>query len=229
VTTKRQIQALAAPLLARNPDLALVGPYSIWFQPTGSIVREIIVNRTSDPDRFQLQWHLTECFLPEGYDGGAFGRCSSIIYRTDTWREVWRWSDPAMADDFVVCCERDVIPVLRPLDTDRKRLEFARDRRESWNRYGWTWYLMTEIALGNLDDARAIWLRNRAFYEAGHVFACGRSQKTYDRYRQIGPPLLAEDREALKNLLRTWIAENAVDSRHAVSWMREPLPIEEIT
>ncbi|MCJ2036588.1 hypothetical protein [Methylobacterium sp. J-068] len=227
MTTKRQIKALAAPLLARNPGLALVGSYSIWFPPTGNVVREIIIDRSSDPDRFQLRWHLTECFLPEGYDGGAFGRCSSFIFRTEARRDGWLWSDSAMADDFVVRCERDVIPILEPLDTDRKRLEFARSHPGSRGRYGWTWHLMTEIALGNLDDARAIWLENGAFYEAGHIFECRRDQKTYDRYRQLGPPLLADDRAALMNLLRVWITENAVGSRHAAFWTREPLPIED--
>jgi hypothetical protein len=227
MTTAKQIKTLVTPLLERHPDLVLANHCTLRFQPTGHVAREILINRTSVPDLFKLDWFLSESFHPGDIRGHTFGRCSSGIYRSEPRVSGWLWSDPTMAEDFVMSCEREAIPVLRPLDTDRKRLEFARDRPESQFRYPPEWRLITAIALGNLDDARAIWTGVKAYYAAGHAFADPYFQPSYDRISRMGEPLMADDRRALTDLLHAWETENAVGNKLAALRTPGPFPIEE--
>lgn len=227
MTTARQIKALVAPLLERNPDLVLADHCTLRFQPTGHVAREIFIDRTSVPDLFKLHWFLSEPFDPANRRGEAYGRCSSAIDRSEPRVRGWVWSDPTMAEDFVISCEREAIPVPRPLDTDRKRLEFARDRPESQPYYPPEWRLVNAIALGNLDDARAIWTGIAAYYAAGHVFANPNFQLPYDRIRRVGEPLMADDRRALIDLLYAWETENTVGNKRASLRTPGPFPIEE--
>lgn len=227
MTTAKQIKTLVAPLLERHPDLVLADFCTLRFQPTGHVAREILINRTSVPDLFKLHWFLSESFDPSDSRGMTYGRCSSGIHRSEPRVRGWVWSDPTMAEDFVISCEREAIPVMRPLDTDRKRLEFARDRPESQPYYPPEWRLVNAIALGNLDDARAIWTGIEAYYAAGHVFADPFFQPRYDRIRRIGKPLMADDRRTLTDLLYTWETENAVGCKRAALRTPGAFPIEE--
>ncbi len=134
-------------------------------------------------------------------------------------------SDPTMAEDFVISCEREAIPVLRPLDTDRKRLEFARIAR---NRSP----TIHRMAPGQRhrprqsSNARAIWtgiaaITRRVMSSPIPISSCPTTESAG------GEPLMADDRRALIDLLYAWETENTVGNKRASLRTPGPFPIEE--
>jgi len=132
-----------------------------------------------------------------------------------------------MQADFIARVEADALDRLRPLDTASKCLNFARARPETFIRLDSHWYLMTAIALGELDVARAIWAKTNGFYRPGRIMDEPFHQLEYDRLCLIGEPLMADDRAGLAALLHRWEAENIVGSPLEPHWVAERFPLED--
>jgi hypothetical protein len=105
-----QIRKLLKPLLARHPDLFMVGR-DIFVRPIRHISRAIILDRTSDPTRFaptyhvsmtchwiMIQWHRQLKHAPPG----------SVI---------WRWNHPDMPESLFTAIEDQALPALRAAST----------------------------------------------------------------------------------------------------------------
>ncbi|WP_156647599.1 hypothetical protein [Methylobacterium sp. Leaf87] len=228
MTTKRQIKSLVQPLLERNPDLVLVGHQTLWLRPVGSVGRLVLIDRTSDPDWCVVRWHLSEFFMPSTWSWEGLGRCSDRIWRSAGFAggQGWFWSDPTMYADFVTRVEADAIATLRPLDTTRKCLNFARTRPATIGHLHPYWHLITAIALGELDAARAMWAKTDGYYRPDRILDEARRQPMYDRLCLIGEPLMADDRAGLAALLHRWEAENIVGSPLEPYWVAERFPLE---
>jgi len=132
-----------------------------------------------------------------------------------------------MAADFVTRVEADVIPLLRPLDTVRKRLDFVRTRPQFQGYLASTWHLIAAIAAGDLDAARAIWAKTDGWYRPGRIMDEPYHQLEYDRLCLIDEPLMADDRAGLAALLHRWEAENIVGSPLEPYWVAERFPLED--
>ncbi|WP_379040987.1 hypothetical protein [Methylobacterium marchantiae] len=225
----KQVKGLAQPLLERNPDLAAAGRNSFWILPIGPIGRLIHVDRTSNPAYCVAGWHLVESFRPEVDSWSSLGRCNQRIARSKGFEggQGWFWSDPTIYDDFVTRIEADALAILRPLDTTRKCLEFARTRPATIGHLGPQWHLITCIVLGELDEAREIWAGIGRYYRKGTMTEDPSWQIMYDRYCLVGDPLMADDRAALAGLLHRWEAENIVGSPLEPYWRSELFPLEE--
>lgn len=226
MTTKRQMRKLVRPLFERHPDLALIGSEAIWITPAHHIARQIRIVRSSRAHYFTLQWCLTELFLPEAIAVDGYGWCYEGIGRSHNGGGIWSWSDPTMADDFLVRTEADCLPLLRSLDSFEAIIAFARKHPEAQWCLGRHWPLITDIALGRLDAARAVWSQIGRHYVTGEVLQEPALQLSYDRYCEIGPPLLADDRAALAKILHRWEAENVVGTVAEPHWQPTPFPLE---
>jgi hypothetical protein len=229
MTTKRQIKDLVQPLLERNPDLVLVGRQRLWLREIGSVGRMILVDRTGNPDCCVVDWFMPMFFMPEVSSWENLGRCHDRLFRSKNsgGGQGWYWSDPTMPADFITRVEADVIALLRPLDTVRKRLAFTRTRPQFQVYLGSHWHLIATIVAGELDAARAMWAKSRAFYRPGRVMDEPHHQLEYDRLCLIDEPLMADDRAGLAALLHRWEAENIVGSPLEPYWIKETLPLEE--
>lgn len=229
MTTKQQIKELVQPLLERNADLVLVGHQRVWLRDVGSVGRMIRIDRTSRAHCCIVDWRIPMFFMPEAYSWECLGRCHDRLFRSESsgGGQGWYWSDPTMAADFVTRVEADVIPLLRPLDTVRKRLDFVRTRPQFQGYLHPDWHLIAAIAAGDLDAARTIWAKMGEFYRPGRIMDEPYRQLEYDRLCLIDEPLMADDREGLAALLHRWEAEAIVGSPLEPHWVAERFPLED--
>jgi hypothetical protein len=229
MTTAREIKELVRPILERNAGLALVNRNFIWFCPTGQVGRLVLIDRTSRATCFAVRWHLTEFFMPDVKAWNDLGRCKDWIFRSKGFYggSGWYWTDPTIKDDFITRVEADAVAVLRPLDTTRKCLEFARTHAPSNGYLGPHWHLIAAIALGELDEAREMWTRMGRYYRQG-IPTEWDNATTFHRYRMLDGPLMAGDRTELAAILNGWAAEKVKGSPLEPHWEPGPLPIEEM-
>ncbi|WP_156467872.1 MULTISPECIES: hypothetical protein [unclassified Methylobacterium] len=229
MTTIKQIKGLANNLLDKNIDLVAAGRNSFWLLPIESIGRLIHLDRTSNPAYCVASWYLVEFFMPGVRSSSSLGRCSERIARSEGFEggQGWFWSDPTIYDDFLTRVEADALAILRPLDTTRKCLDFARTRPATVGRLGLDWHLVACIALGELDEARTIWSKIGKQYRNGAVMEDAHWQLINDRTCLIGEPLMADDRDALATLLHRWEAETIVGSPLEPFWRPSLFPLEE--
>ncbi|CAA2140953.1 hypothetical protein [Methylobacterium bullatum] len=229
MTTIKKIKGLAKSLLDRNTDLVAAGRNSFWLLPVGPVGRLIHLDRTSNPAYCVAGWYLVEFFMPGVRSSSSLGRCSGRIARSEGFEggQGWFWSDPTIYDDFVTRVEEDALAILRPLDTTRGCLDFARTRPATVGRLGLDWHLVSCIALGELDEARAIWSKMGKQYRKGAVMEDAHWQLINDRTCLIGEPLMANDRAALATLLHRWEAETIVGSPLEPFWRPSPFPLED--
>lgn len=235
MTNARQVKKLVAPLLVRNPDLIL-SEYKTWgyelcLLPVNHVLRHIWIQRASMASSFSVQFHVTEMFRPELCEPFTFGWCFDLVGRSPLTHPPgtggnWEWADPAMAADFVVQIEEQVLPILRRLDSVETFVAYARQHRE-WSWCGNFSRALTEIVLGNLDTARTIWGA-----EAKHFVPSKRPQgaadeyPTFDRFCALSAALLADDRPKLAQLLHAWEAEWVAVRKLSAHWRPTPFPFE---
>ncbi|GJE31386.1 hypothetical protein [Methylobacterium oxalidis] len=236
MATAKQIREIVNPLLMRHSDLILTDSDLIRIMPVGHVVRQIYIARSSQKRYFTLSWRLMEMFGPMN-TGRSLGNCYDLLGRAERFRPdgggggTWVWDDPTMAGDFVEQMEQDVLPFLRSLDTTEAALGFIKSHIRSSGHRGWHWWIIATIALGELDDARAIWPEYGGSHPAPDPDAPLPSWETEEgrwaRYGEIGPPLLADDRAALARILHRWEAENVRGTAIEPYWTPTPFPLEE--
>lgn len=226
MTTARQIRALTRPLLDRHADLALVAGRMVWLKPVAHVAREIWIDRTGRASDFYPKWHLTPMFTPEVTPASSGGWCWDLIRRPLRPGD-WNWIDPTVPEDFVRQVEAETLPILRPVDTLEAYVAFARAHREAAMSTGHRWTLVMEIALGNLEAARAWWDKAALGFSMDVPDLTPRERFVRGRYNELGPPLLDGDRAALAAILHRWERENVTGTAAEPIWTPTPFPIEE--
>lgn len=118
MTTRKQIKELAAPLLARNADLALVKSMIVVL-PVAHLLRFIFIERTGNADTCEPRWGTTYLFrnIPHIPVGDT-----RLLSRPGP-RKLWSWSDLGMIRSFVDTVESEVLPQLRAICTARDYLD----------------------------------------------------------------------------------------------------------
>lgn len=235
MTNLRQVKKLVAPLLARNSDLILSNyrtwGYELCLLPVDHVLRHVWIKRASMSPSFSVQFHVTEMFRPEPCERFTFGWCFDLVGRSPLTHPPgtggnWVWADPTMAADFVVQIEEQVLSILRPLDTVEKFVAYARQHRE-WSWCGDFSRALTEMVLGNLDEARTIWAA-----EAKHFVPSKRPEggaddyPTFDRLCALSAALLADDRVELARLFHAWESEWVAVRKLSAHWRPTPFPLE---
>ena len=155
MTTRRQIKELAAPLLARHADLALVKD-TIVIRPVNHLLNFILIERTGNVDTCEPRWGTAILFqwlgdLPIG--------ATRLLYRWGPLRR-WSWSDPTMIQSFVEAAENEVLPKLRAVRTLRDYWDKVPTHDPEQLIYEWHKLLMCSLALGWLDRTKALLEQN---------------------------------------------------------------------
>lgn len=230
MTTARQIKKLTRPLIERHADLALVDGRMVWLKPVAHVAREIWIDRTGRASSFKLKWYLTPIFIPEVTPASSGGWCWDFISRPlrpgVRGPGDWNWIDPAVPEDFVRQVEAEALPILRPVDTLEAYVAFARAHREAAMSTGRRWPLVMEIALGNLEAARAWWDKAVLGFSMDVPDLTRSDRFVRGRYNELGPPLLDGDRAALAAILHRWERENVTGTAAEPIWTPTPFPIE---
>jgi len=212
VTTRKQIRELAAPLLARNPDLVLEKDV-ILIRPIRHLFHFILIERTGNADTCDPRCATVLMFQRLNYFPIGMSR---LIYRPGPCG-LWSWSDPTMIESFLQTAENEVLPKLRAIRTleDYYYTVPSHDPRQLI--YDWFKLLLSSLALGWLDQARSLleqnprvlgnewgveyvqWLDEREAGLGTRLLECGDGLGRDDRLRIAGY-LHASEELSVRNL-----------------------------
>lgn len=226
MTNARQIKGIFAPLMKRNESLVALSGGFIWLTPVRHVACRVLIERSSDPDTCWPQWALLHTFIP-GWDLSiGIGERGHLKRPASSQERFWRWSDPSMIDDAVSVIETEALPLLRAmgeLDAFAGLFEAGDYRR----RHEWPVDRMIfEIALGNLDAARAIWHGLAPDHRENRYPESESFQQTRGKILAVAGPLLAGDRAALARILHGWEEANMRGTRIEPHWEPTPFPLE---
>jgi hypothetical protein len=215
------VKKLVAPLLARNPDLALVG-HLIALKPVHHILRGIYIDRTGQARQCLPTSMVMELFFKR--DDVVFGAEKRL------WRDkpgipgLWWLDDPEISADLVTVAERDALPRLRSIRTLQDYLEavLPKDPREL--KFAWGIRFLFAVAMGDLDAARGFLESDRQNFYARQMneFRPGLG----DRLLKDGARVSADDRQALADYLHACEAYTVGKLKVGHLWERTPFPIE---
>jgi hypothetical protein len=218
MTTAAQVKKLIQPLLARNPDLKLVGRLLV-VKPTTHILRSIFFDASWDKDLFRPYWALNMMFEPNTNHAPTWG---DRIYPKV--KGGWLLSNPGIGESVCERLEEIVLPRLRSVVSINDFVTYATKEN-----FPHTWLdafpyrrIFAEIALGD--------------FEAAHE-SCERvaaERKRSDFIAEILDPIindvwpLVRDRNkpVLAKMLHQWEAEAVKRMKLENIWEPTPFPLE---
>lgn len=222
MTTANQVKKLVKPLLARNPDLALVGR-TILIKPVRHLLRGIVVDSTRSANIFAPHRAAIFLFEPKTTFSLSWGK---TLYRHRS-KELWDFDDPDMPAEFLEKMESEALPILRRIETLNDFVAYTRDRALSQNTIDQhpLSRVFIEIALGRFDLARKTCAdqddaQSREWF---NLLAPDDYQLVMDVVR---PLVVAEDRPALARLLHEWEAASVKALKLEAHWEPSPFPFE---
>lgn len=226
MTTSRQIKRIFSPLIKRNEGLLVLSAGFVWLTPVHHVACRVLIERSSDPDIFWPQWALLHTFIPGWNLSISIGERGQLKRPASSQERFWRWSDPSMLDDAVSVIETEALPLLHSMRKLKAFAEFFDDgdyrRRREWP----VDRMIFEIALGNLDAARAIWYGLAPDHRENRHPDSNSFQQTRNKILAVADPLLAGDRAALATILHGWEAANIRGTKIEPYWEPTPFPLE---
>jgi hypothetical protein len=227
VTTHKQIKELAAPLLARNPDLALVKSM-IVVRPVAHFLRFIFIERTGNADTCEPRWGTTYLFrnIPHMPIGDT-----RLLYRPGP-RKLWSWSDSTMIQSFVDTVECEVLPQLRAVCTAQDYFDKVLLHSPDHPSSRWAPMMAYSLALGDLDQAQALLKQNPRIYDSDvgslYVQALNKVDSGLGtRLLDLGGRLGRDDRLKIAEYLHEKEARSTNHLGLEKLWARTLFPIEE--
>jgi hypothetical protein len=219
VTTVREVKKLVAPLLTRNPDLALVGRL-IVLTPVHHVLRGVFIDATSQASQCQPRWLMMDLLFKA--DDLIYGIGGSL-FRSKP-RTLWWLDDPEISADLVYVVERDALPKLRSTQTLQDYLEAALPKDPVALKRVWGMRFSFAVAMGDLDAARGFLANDlKGIYTRPlNAFRQGLA----DRLLKDGAGVSSEDRLALADYLHACEAYTVGKLKIAHLWERTPFPIE---
>jgi len=155
MTTRKQIKELAAPLLARHADLALVKD-TIVIRPVNHLLHFILIERTGNADAFDPRWTTT--ILIQGMADIPIGEARRL-YRVGSGKP-WVWSDATMVQSFVEMIENEVLPQLRAVRTLQDYVDMVLSRVPDDPYSRWAPAILCSLALGDLGQVQTLLEQN---------------------------------------------------------------------
>jgi hypothetical protein len=221
MTTSAQIKRLVKPLLARHESLVQVGPW-IYLKPIRHVARAIVIDRTGGAARFRPIWTVMHIIEPI--------ESLSLIWSRRLGHPInklWLWDDPTIQDALIDVFERQVVPLLGPIETLDDFVAFADDKTRFTLDSLHAFLLraaVVDAARGDLESAKAMCAK----------VATGKTQwsgplsvQTHARVMgKLYPLLLSDDRAGIVKLLREWEAFSVKHLGLEAVWERTPFPLE---
>lgn len=223
MTTAAQVKKMVRPLLERNGDLALVGRW-IYVKPVHHFARAILVDRTSSADHFSPQWAVVHLFRARRFFPLNWGGLLSD-FRQGHWWSVK--NDPNVADALVRSIEQQALPWLRTMSTLELYLAFVSQNLFRHHLYDKsTSEIIVHVACGYVNAARKIWEKHREGWSIDKSHYDGEDRAEFQRLRELGACLDADDRAGLAHLLHAWEAETVKNFKIEHLWEPTPFPLE---
>lgn len=218
MTAIRQVKQAMQPLLQRNPDLALVGR-TVVIKPVRHILRGIHIDRGSVDWLLVPTWTVNFLFGPSA----AFDRIwGHRVYPSQ--KCLWLGDDAAMYDVLCDQIERDVLPLLRQVQTVDDFVAFNSKERFDGQQLELFPYLKiyVDVARGDFDAALKV---------SDLMKTTGRHSSTVPNIygeitKTLHPMLVANDRAGLARILGEWEQGQVKARKLEKLWEPTPFPLE---
>jgi hypothetical protein len=225
MTTAAFVKRLVKPLLERHADLALVGRW-IFVKPVHHFARGILIGPTPNPKSFSLEWAAVHLFEPRrtfplNWGGYAFD---------------WSAPPPENLDDLPeaekstivnAAIERNMLPELRAMRTFNDYLAFVAQSEFRHQLFDSpSAKVIVDIALGNLDTARAICRDNVQRWPLDNPGYDDDDRAKYRGLLNLCALLTTGDRSGLARILHDWEAFTVRNFKIEHLWERTPFPLE---
>ncbi len=220
MTTAAQVKNLVRPLLARCPELVLIGRM-VAITPVRHVLRAIYIDRTRSGDEFVPRWaaiHLFEQARSVWFNLGG------DIYkpRPTPWHEryptLWWVDDPETPALLAEAIETAVLPKLAPLndlEAYYKHLISVNDHAYHLRPYQ---RVIVEAARGRLDEVRNVCCDELSRWS---------DKDEYVRLpKQICAHLAENDVSGIAALLHEWEAITVRNLQIEHLWEPTPFPLE---
>lgn len=220
MTTAAEAKRICRPLLARNPDLALIGRL-IAIKPFHHILRGVYIDRTWEKKLFRPTWVATFLFERDATIGFNWGQ---QIYRPT--KGLWDFTDPNTPQMLQEEIERLALPLLRPVQTIDNFVTFTNKDRFPHTHLDLYPYrkVLFDIARGDFDTAQSI-CELLAARRSG-----GKWQLWAEEYdfviNELWPLIKKNDRAALAEILHRWEAQAVKRKKLGEIWEPTPFPLE---
>jgi hypothetical protein len=208
--------------LERHDDLALVGRW-IFVTPMHHFARAILIDRTSDPEKFCPRWAAIHLFQPRRSFSLDWGQ---LLYNEASARPgSWRITEPNIGADLIREIEARALPPLRAMKTLDDYLSFVSQHYFRHHLYDWPQCrIIVEVALGDLDAARATGEVSLALWSQPQVEA--EVGEKYQRLCALHAAVVAGDRAKLARMLQEWEAQTVRNLKIEHLWQPTPFPLE---
>lgn len=131
-----------------------------------------------------------------------------------------------MIADAIDVIEKEVLPLLRSINTLEAHAAFYRPRFDGYQVESPEHRLLVDIALGNLDAARASCRELEGEYRDNKHLDWWLYQNNRTIVMTVAEPLFAGDRAALAKILHGWEADNIRGTKLERYWEPTPFPLE---
>jgi hypothetical protein len=224
MTTAAQVKKLVKPLLDRDSNLALVGRW-IYVKPVHHFARAVLIDRMLDAAKFRPQWAVVHVFQPRRFFPLSWGEW---LYNERSARPgSWRITDPDVGAALIREIETHALPALRAIKSLEDYLAFV--SRHYFRHHLFEWpdcRIIVEVALGDLDAARATAAENLATWSTTRPEHDEETQEKYRRLRELCARVAADEREGLAQLLHEWEALTVKNLKIEHLWEPTPFPLE---
>lgn len=233
MTTAAQVKKLAKPLLAKHPELVLVGRMIVW-PPVRHVLRAIYIDRTSSGNQFNPRWAVMHLFdvIPRIHftHGGDLFKP-----RPTPWHQkfptLWWVEDPESPEVLVEAIEASVLPKLAPLgELETYYAHLTSYRQGQWDSYAYDKRpyarVIVEAARGRLDEVRAICRDELPLWPDDYFGTRSEQIAVMQRTKSICPLAAADDRDGIARLLHEWEAMTVRNLKIEHLWQPTPFPLE---
>ena len=220
MTTAAQVKKLVRPLLARHPELVLIGRM-IVIAPVRHVLRAIYIDRTRSGDQFNPRWAVIHLFE---HSRSVWFNLGGDIYKPrptpwhDRYPTLWWINDPETPELLAETIETVVLPKLEPLhelEAFYQHLISVKDHAYHLRPYQ---RVIVEAARGRLNDVRHVCCDELSRWS---------DKDEYVRLpRQICARLAANDIAAVAALLHDWEATTVRNLKIEHLWKPTPFPLE---
>lgn len=224
MTTAAQVRKLMAPILERNPDLALVGRW-IFVKPVHHLARAILIDRNSSPDQLVPRWAVMHLFEAKDFfslDWGEF-----LANERSRRRGLWFITQPDIDLALSEAIETQALPQLRAMATLGDFLAYLARIPMGRKMFDWpTRRIILDAALGELQAAKATCDAHCADWSVDKAEYDDDSRAKYRRLRELCGCLDANDRAGIAKLLHDWEAFTVKALKVEHLWESTPFPLE---
>lgn len=224
MTTAAQIKKMVQPVLARHPDLALVGRL-IYLKPVHHFARTVLIDRTAYAEEFEPRWAVTHLFEARRFFPLDWGEL--LANERSRRRGLWFMSDPNIEVSLIEAIEQQALPKLRAIKTLDDYLAFVARHMFGPKLFSWPQCkIIVDVALGDLDAARSRCRENLQHWSVDRPNYDEDDRAENRRLRELCAHLAANDRAGLAQLLHGWEAYTVKNFKIEHLWEPTPFPLE---